>query len=73
MVKLVESFEEFIATFDQIRLPPGMNLIYYVVLKTEGDIFVELQEFDIAIKVFTTVKKYLKSWGHMEKYKLAMY
>ncbi len=40
--KLVEVFEEFVETFEQIKLPKGMNLVYYAVLKAEGDIFVDL-------------------------------
>lgn len=42
MTKLADSFEEFLNTFEDMRLPSALNLVYYAILKTEGDIFVEL-------------------------------
>ena len=40
-----------------------MKMVFYCVLKTEGDIFVELSQFDFAIKCYKTLKDLCVAWG----------
>ena len=42
-----------------------MPILLYSVLKTQGDILVELCRFDLAIKAYKTLKDYCDSWGNM--------
>lgn len=48
-------------------------MVFYAVMKTEGDLFVELQEFDLAIRVFKTLKDFVNFWGHMDDLKYPVY
>ena len=50
-----------------------MHLLLYGVLKTEGDIFVELNQFDLAIKAYKTLKDYCDNWGGMIPLKMKIY
>jgi hypothetical protein len=50
-----------------------MKLIFYTVLKTEGDILFELAEYDLAIKCFKSLKDYCRIWGNMEYLKMKTY
>jgi hypothetical protein len=70
---LVGSFEEFIETFEDLKLPRQLDMVFYAVMKTEGDLFVELQEFDYAIRVFKTLKDFVNFWGHMDDLKYPVY
>jgi hypothetical protein len=43
MNKFVETFENFIEQFNDFNLPIGnFNMIFYAILKTEGDILLTL-------------------------------
>ena len=43
-----------------------MKVIFYALLKAEGDILVEMNEWDLAIKCYKTLKDYCRAWGNME-------
>ena len=60
-------------TFEDMKLPKTLDMVFYAVLKTEGDLFVELQEYDYAIKVFKTLKDFINFWGHMDQLKIPVY
>jgi len=50
-----------------------MKCLFYAVLKVEGDILLDLNEHDLAIKCFKTLKDYCDVWGDMEKLKMKTY
>jgi hypothetical protein len=50
-----------------------MQILLYGVLKTEGDILVELNQFDLAIKAYKTLKDYCENWGGMVSLKMKIY
>ena len=56
MGDFVESFSVFVEFFQDLIMPAGVNFIFYSVLKTEGDILMDLREFDFAIKCYKTIK-----------------
>jgi len=43
-----------------------MKMVFYAVIKTEGDIFVDLQQYDLAIKCYKTLKDLCVAWGRNE-------
>jgi hypothetical protein len=50
-----------------------MKVIFFAVLKVEGDILIDLNRIDEAIKCFKTIKNYCDVWGGMNKLKMKMY
>jgi hypothetical protein len=70
---LIDSFSSFVELYHDLFLPAGMNLVFYSVLKTEGDILMDLQEIDLAIKCYKTVKDQCSYWGNMDDLKLKCY
>ena len=50
-----------------------MKVVFYSLLKTEGDILFEMSEYDLAIRCYKTLKDYCRSWGSMEYLKMKTY
>ena len=70
--KMIESlqrmFESFVREHTHDRNPLfGNKLIFYCVLKTEGDIMMELNDFDKAIKAYKALRNYCRVWGLLEQ------
>jgi len=64
MNKFTETFENFITQFDNINLPIGnLYMLFYAILKTEGDILLILGQIDRSIKCFRTLKEQCGLWG----------
>ena len=38
------------------------KIIFYIVLKAEADVFMELENYDSAIKAHKSLKNYCKKW-----------
>jgi hypothetical protein len=50
-----------------------MKVIFYALLKAEGDILVEMHEYDLAIRCYKTLKDYCRKWGKMDFLKMKTY
>lgn len=68
MLELVQKmFEDFVREFTHDRNPLFENkMIFYCLLKTEGDIMIELNDYDKAIKAYKALRNYCRAWGLME-------
>jgi hypothetical protein len=65
----VEHFETVVSQFEQFEENSHAKyffVLFYAVLKTEGDIFVELNQYDIAIKCYKTLKDACENWGFLK-------
>jgi hypothetical protein len=43
-------------------LIPNINLVMYALMKTQGDILIELRDFNRAVNCFKSLKNYCKYW-----------
>ena len=50
------------------HIKSGIELIAYTILKTQGDILMELGRFNRAIKAYKTLKDFLHDWGQPFQY-----
>ena len=73
MSEIVQPFQKLVEYFNSLKLARHMRMLFYSVLKTEGDIFVELGQFDFAIKCYKTIKDYCDDWTGMEYVKMKTY
>ena len=71
--RIVEVFQDFLLEFEIQNLAKPMKCLFYAMLKVEGDILLDLNEHDLAIKCFKTLKDYCDVWGDMEKLKMKTY
>ena len=71
--QIVDYFRNFVDEFHKTVFSEKLKFIFYSVLKTEGEIFMQLQQYDYAIKCFKTMKDYCLQWGHMEHLRMRMY
>ena len=61
-------FETFVREFTHDQHPLFNNkLIFYCLLKTEGDIMIELDDYDKAIKAYKALRNYCRVWGLLEQ------
>ena len=51
----------------------NFKILFYAVLKVEGDILIDLNKIDLAIKCFKTLKDYCHIWGGMDRLKMKTY
>lgn len=60
-------FEDFVREFthDQSTLFDN-KMIFYGLLKTEGDIMIELGDYDKAIQAYKALRNYCRVWGLLE-------
>ena len=72
-MEIVQSFESFVHQFEIQNLCKPMKVIFYAVLKVEGDILIDLNRIDEAIKCFKTLKDYCDIWEDMDKLKMKTY
>ena len=56
-------FQDFFYLIGRAEFPMNTNMIAYSVLKTEGDILVDMGFFDKAIKAYKTAKDFTEVWG----------
>jgi hypothetical protein len=56
-----------------MKLARHMRVMFYCVLKTEGDILVDLTQYDLAIKCYKTIKDYCDEWQGMDYIKMKTY
>ena len=50
-----------------------MKVLFYAILKVEGDILIDLDRIDLAIKCFKTLKDQCDIWEDMDKLKMKTY
>lgn len=61
-------FEQFVKEYDHDTAPIFRNkLIFYCLLKTEGDIMIELRDYHRAIQAYKALRNYCKLWGLLEQ------
>ena len=70
--KMTESiqkmFEVFVREYTHDTHPLFENkLIFYCLLKTEGDIMIELGDYDKAIQAYKALRNYCRVWGLLEQ------
>ena len=57
-------FQDFVLEFNKTKFTNGKRkLLLFIVLKTEGDIFQELREYDRAIRAYKSIKNFCDIWG----------
>ena len=57
-------FHGFIQEFIYHKNPLFDNkLIFYCLLKTEGDIMIEIGDYDKALQAYKTLRNYCRHWG----------
>ena len=60
-------FEQFVREYTHSRNPLFENkLIFFCILKTEGDVMMELSNYDMAIKAYKALRNYCRVWGLLE-------
>lgn len=61
-------FEEFVREFTHDRNPlfEKNKLIFFCLLKTEGDIMIELGDYNKAIQAYKALRNYCRVWGMIE-------
>ena len=60
-------FEQFVKEYDYDTAKIFENkLIFYCLLKTEGDIMVELRDYHRAIQAYKALRNYCRNWGLVE-------
>lgn len=65
---LQQLFENFVRDHTHDRNPLFENkLIFFCLLKTEGDIMIELNDYDKAIKAYKALRNYCRVWGMIEQ------
>ena len=63
-----EMFEKFVREFTHDPNPFFENkLIFYCLLKTEGDIMIELGDYNKAIQAYKALRNYCRVWGLLEQ------
>ena len=50
-----------------------MKILCYAILKVEGDILIDLNKMDLAIKCYKTLKDCCDNWGGLDKQKMLTY
>ena len=65
---LQSMFEGLFREYMHDRNPLFENkLIFYCLLKTEGDIMIQLNDLDKAIKAYKAMRNYCRVWGLIEQ------
>ena len=61
-------FEEFVREYTRDKNPLLDNkLIFYCLLKTEGDIMIELSDYNKALQAYKALRNYCRVWGMLEQ------
>lgn len=55
----VRSFEQIVSNFEPKRVH---KLAFYLILKAQADILVEIESFDLAIRAYKTLKNWCRRW-----------
>ena len=65
---LQRMFQTFVTDFTNDKNPLFENkLIFYCMLKTEGDIMIELNDYNKAIQAYKALRNYCRLWGLLEQ------
>lgn len=57
-------FQDFVKEFIYSKNPMFQNkLIFYCLLKTEGDIMIELGDYNKALQAYKTLRNHCRKWG----------
>ena len=65
---LQRMFQTFVGEFTHDKNPLFENkLIFYCLLKTEGDIMIELGDHNKAIQAYKALRNYCRAWGLLEQ------
>jgi hypothetical protein len=59
----VRNFQDFVYEFEFSNLSIPLKFILHAILKTEGDILIDLNKVDLAIKCFKTLKDCCYEWN----------
>ena len=57
---------KFVDKFENNKVTKNFKGLFYAVLKTEGELLIEIDQWDMAIKCFKTLKDFLKAWGNKD-------
>jgi hypothetical protein len=63
---MISTFSKFVDKFEDHGMTKHMKGLFYAVLKTEGDILCEIEQWDLALKCFKTLKDLCGNWGGLE-------
>ena len=64
--KIIDCFQTFLYEFEFAGFDRPMKHLFYAVLKIEGDILIDLNKIDLAIKCFKTLKDYCDNWDGLD-------
>ena len=66
--EIIKNFQHFLKQFDGMQLPKELNMLLYSILKTEADLLVDLQQYDLGIKAYKTLKDFCDDdkWGMLD-------
>ena len=57
-------FQNFVSEYENDKNPVFKNkLMFYSLLKTEGDIMVELGDYNKALQAYKALRNYCRKWG----------
>ena len=65
MDDVVNTFRAFVDEFSEAGCTKQLKNLFYSILKTEGDILIEVGLYDMALKCFKTLKDQIEQWGDM--------
>ena len=61
--QIVDMFQDFVLCFTTLAFTKGKRrMLLYLIIKTEGDIFQELRDYDRAIKAYKALLSYCELW-----------
>lgn len=62
MNDVTNNFRQFVDEFSEAGATSKLKNLFYCVLKTEGDILIEIGLYDMALKCFKTLKDQCDPW-----------
>lgn len=71
--KIVACFQDFVYEFELATFSKPLKIIFHSILKTEGDILIDLDKIDLAIKCLKTIKDCCDDWETMDMQKMKCY
>jgi len=65
---IAKDFESFVFLWNQLGSPlHDFKMIFFSLLKTEGDILIEVRDYDRAIKAYKALRNYCNNWEMQEQ------
>lgn len=59
IIAFIQAVEMFVYRFEDKKIH---KLVFYLVIRAEGDILHELKEYNYAIKAYKSLKNFCKRW-----------